>query len=201
MSYIELLILSLGLAMDAFAVAIGIGLTVSRSRWRKALLVGLYFGVFQGVMPIIGYFAATFFAQYVTAFSHWISFGLLAFLGGKMIVGSLKREKCADRTCPSTTCTDRECPNEVKEVSLAPRTMFPLAVATSVDAMAIGVSFAFLYVSIAPAVGLIGAVTFVLSVAGVWIGGIFGTKFKNKAAFAGGVILVLMGINILIGGL
>jgi len=199
MNHIELFILAVGLSMDAFAVAVSIGLTMAQKSYRKASIVGLYFGVFQGVMPLIGYFAARFFAEHVTAYSHWISFGLLLFLGGKMIWGSFKKGKCADRECPKEICTDRECPNEIKEASFSPRKMIPLALATSVDAMAIGVSFAFLQIGIASAVLVIGAVTFVISVIGVRIGNIFGEKFKAHAAFAGGVILILMGLRILLG--
>ncbi|MCL2577030.1 MAG: manganese efflux pump MntP family protein [Defluviitaleaceae bacterium] len=183
MNELELIFLALGLSMDAFAVAVGLGLTMPKANSWKAFVVGGYFGVFQGVMPVIGYFAATFFARYVTAVSHWISFALLVLLGAKMIFDSFKKS------------------DDTKATSLAPRIMIPLALATSVDAMAVGVSFAFLYVQIFLAVPVIAAVTFVISVSGVQIGGIFGAKFKNKAAFAGGVILILIGINILRGGL
>ncbi|MCL2223812.1 MAG: manganese efflux pump MntP family protein [Defluviitaleaceae bacterium] len=198
MGNLELLILALGLAMDAFAVAVGLGLTMPKAGYAKAAVVGLYFGFFQGIMPVIGFFAATFFAEYVTEFSHWISFALLAFLGWKMIWGSFEKSKC--ETCnENATCNRDVC--EEPEAALTPRTMLPLALATSVDAMAVGVSLAFLQVNITWAALVIGAVTFAISAAGVRIGNIFGAKFKNKAAFAGGVILVLIGLNILRGGL
>lgn len=184
--------------MDAFAVAIGIGLTFAKSNIKKALIVGLYFGFFQGVMPLIGYVVGMRFAEHVTAFSHWIAFGLLGFLGVKMIVSSLKKEKCADRVCAAEPCSDRVCPKDSKETTLGPKQMIPLALATSIDALAVGVSFAFLYVRIVPAVSLIGAITFVISTVGVGIGNIFGSKFKSRAAFAGGVLLILMGLWILI---
>lgn len=194
MNLFELFLLSIGLSMDAFAVAVSIGLTWAKADIKKALVVGLYFGLFQGIMPLIGYLAAARFAGRITAFSHWIAFGLLIILGGKMILGSIKNKKCKDRTCPAQPCTDRLCPTHAKEASLAPKEMLPLALATSVDALAVGVSLAFLSVSIVPAVSFIGAVTFVLSAIGVCIGNIAGAKFQSKATLAGGVILVLMGV-------
>ncbi|MCL2386578.1 MAG: manganese efflux pump MntP family protein [Defluviitaleaceae bacterium] len=201
MGYIELVILAVGLAMDAFAVAVSIGLTMARTSYRRALIVGLYFGVFQAGMPLAGYFAARHFAEHVNAFSHWISFGLLLFLGGKMIWGSFKKETCLDRKCPEppNRCADRVCPNQPKEITMHPRQMIPLSLATSIDAMAVGVSFAFLYVNLIPAVSLIGIITLVLSAIGVRIGNLFGEKLKNKATIIGGVILILIGINILWG--
>ena len=199
MNWIEILLLAIGLSMDAFAVAIGIGLTFAKTSIKKALIVGLYFGIFQGIMPLIGYLAASRFADRITAYSHWIAFVLLGFLGSKMIIGSFKKERCTDRTCPALRpCGDRHCPSETKEASLSPKTMLPLALATSIDALAVGVSLAFLYVGIAPTVSFIGIVTFIVSTAGVYIGNIFGAKFKSKATFAGGVILVLIGAQILI---
>jgi len=197
MNLIELFLLAVGLSMDAFAVAISSGLTMAKANIKKALIVGLYFGLFQGVMPVIGYIAATQLADHVAMYKHFIAFALLAFLGIKMIVGSLKKNTCADRVCPPEPCRDRTCPAEHKEASLGPKQMIPLAVATSIDAMAVGVSFALLYVRIIPAVSLIGIITFVLSTVGVRIGSILGAKFKTKAEFAGGVILIFMGFRIL----
>ena len=197
MSFIELFILAFGLSMDAFAVAICAGLGMKKITVRKALIVGLYFGVFQAGMPLIGYLVATLFADKIIAYDHWIAFALLGFLGVKMIWGSFKKEGCSDRVCPDETCADRECP-EKKETSLNPAQMLPLAVATSIDALAVGVSLAFLQVSIVPAVSFIGVTTLVLSMAGVKIGNVFGMRFKSKAEFAGGVILILMGLNILL---
>ena len=198
MNWIELFILAIGLSMDAFAVAVCIGLTITAGKLRKAVVVGLYFGLFQGLMPLIGYLAASRFAGRIADYSHWIAFGLLGFLGIKMIIGSFKREKCPDRTCTGVPCQDRPCPAHVKEAKLSPRTMLPLAVATSIDALAVGVSLAFLYVSILPAISFIGVVTFVVSVAGVRIGNIVGSRFRSWATFAGGAILVLLGLWILV---
>jgi len=181
MNFLELFILAVGLSMDAFAIAICTGLAMAKSNIKKAFIVGLYFGIFQAVMPLIGYFAAALFADMVTAYSHWIAFGLLCFLGGKMIFDGFKKESY---------------PKD-KEPSLRPTNMIPLALATSIDALAVGASFAFLYVSIIPAISLIGITTLVISMAGVKIGNIFGAKFKSKAQIAGGIILILIGLNIL----
>ncbi|MCL2253157.1 MAG: manganese efflux pump MntP family protein [Lachnospiraceae bacterium] len=203
MGLIELLILAIGLSMDAFAVAICIGLNMKTASFNKSFIVGLYFGIFQAAMPLIGYFVASLFAQSIIAYDHWIAFGLLSFLGIRMIIGSLKKEGCTDRDCPDDLiCNDRACPDgeppKNKENSLKPKEMLPLAIATSIDAMAVGVSFAFLQVRIIPAITFIGVTTLILSVAGVKIGNIFGKKLKSKAEFAGGAILVLIGIKILI---
>jgi putative Mn2+ efflux pump MntP len=187
MSLIEISLLALALSMDAFAVAICIGLTMQKSSFKKALIVGLYFGIFQGVMPLIGYSAATLFADRIAAFDHWIAFGLLGFLGGKMVICSFQKEKC-----------DNKEPTKPEETSVSPKNMLPLAVATSIDAMAVGMSFAFLKVSIVPAVIFIGVTTLVLSMIGVKIGNAFGTRFKSKAELAGGVILILIGLKILL---
>jgi len=199
MTWTELFLLSIGLSMDAFAVAVSLGLTLSRADIKRALIVGAYFGAFQAGMPVIGYIAAIQFAERIVAFDHWIVFALLLFLGGKMIIGSLKKEKCTDRECPAAKpCKDRTCPAMNKEVSLKPAKMLPLALATSIDALAVGISFAVLQVNIVPAVSLIGVVTLVISMVGVKIGSIFGAKFKSKAGFAGGVILILIGVNVLL---
>ena len=202
MNLIELFILAVGLSMDAFAVAICAGLTMKKVSVKKSLIVGLYFGVFQAVMPIIGYMVATLFADQIIGYDHWIAFVLLCFLGAKMIVESFKKEGCTDRECPDGMCSDRACPGgkrpDNKEASLKPAQMLPLALATSIDALAVGVSFAFLRVSIVPAVSFIGITTLAISMVGVKIGNIFGTKFKSKAEFAGGIILVLIGVKILL---
>lgn len=202
MNLLELFIIAVGLSMDAFAVAVCAGLTMRRVTVKKALIVGTYFGFFQGVMPLVGYLLATQFADKITAFDHWIAFGLLAFIGGRMFVGSFKKEGCTDRECPMGTCADRKCPGgerpNQQEASLRPGEMLPLALATSIDALAVGVSFAFLRVDIVPAVLSIGIVTLVLSMLGVKIGNIFGAKFKSKAELVGGVILMLMGLKILL---
>jgi len=202
MSFFELFLLAVGLSMDAFAVAVCAGLTMSKINITKTLIIGLYFGIFQAVMPLIGYLVATLFADKIITYDHWIAFALLCFLGGKMIIGSFRKNGCTDRECPDGTCDDRTCPGgskpDNKETSVRPAHMIPLAVATSIDALAVGVSFAFLKVSIVPAVSFIGIITFVLSLAGVKIGNVFGTRFKSKAELAGGVILVLIGLKILL---
>ena len=183
MNFAELFLIAVGLSMDAFAVGICAGLTmnVKKAVMKKALIIGLYFGVFQAVMPLIGYMAATRFADGIIAYDHWIAFVLLCFLGGKMIMGSFKKDAGSG-----------------KEISVKPAQMLPLAVATSIDALAVGVSFAFLKVNIAPAVCFIGVTTFILSVVGVRVGNVFGIKLKSKAEFAGGVILILIGVKILL---
>jgi putative Mn2+ efflux pump MntP len=202
MSLIELFLLAVGLSMDAFAVAICAGLTMPKINIKKALIIGLYFGIFQAVMPFIGYLAATLFADKIIAYDHWIAFGLLCFIGGKMIAGSFKEEGCPDRVCPDGMCPDRACPGGKKpdssEASVKPARMLPLALATSIDALAVGVSFAFLRVNIIPAVLFIGITTFAISLAGVKIGNVFGRRFKSKAELAGGIILVLIGLKILL---
>lgn len=202
MNILELLFLAVGLSMDAFAVAVCHGLSMQKAGFKKALIVGLYFGVFQAAMPIIGYLVGSQFSDLIVHVDHWIAFILLAFIGAKMILGSFRKEGCPDRKCPVETCPDRACPGGkrpgTEEVSLRPAKMLPLALATSIDALAVGVSFAFLQVKIIPAVSFIGLTTLVLSMAGVKIGHIFGTKFKAKAELAGGVMLVLIGLKILL---
>ena len=182
MSLFELFIIAVGLSMDAFAVAGCKGLSMRRATLKNALIVGLYFGVFQAAMPLIGYFLGVSLADQITAYDHWIAFALLAIIGGKMIYESFHK--------------DADGEDEGGEVTF--QKMLPLAVATSIDALAVGVSFAFLRVSIFPAVTFIGVVTLTLSMLGVKIGNIFGAKFKSKAELAGGVILILMGTKILL---
>ena len=188
--------------MDAFAVAACLGLTMGKATMKKSFIVGLYFGAFQAGMPLIGYLLASQFADKIVAFDHWIAFVLLGIIGGNMIVESFKKEGCQDRECPEGVCPDRECPGgerpERKEISLKPASMLPMALATSIDALAVGVSFAFLDINILPAVSSIGVTTFILSMAGVKIGNAFGVKFKSKSELAGGIILVLMGLKILL---
>ena len=202
MGFIELFLLAVGLSMDAFAVAVCAGLTMPKLNIKKALIISLYFGVFQAAMPLIGYLVATLFADKIITYDHWIAFALLCFLGGKMIAESFKGDGCPDRECPDETCADRSCPGGKKpdksETSVTPAHMLPLALATSIDALAVGVSFAFLRVSILPAITFIGVTTLVLSLFGVKIGNVFGTRFKSKAELAGGIILVLIGLKILL---
>jgi len=181
MGFLELFILAIGLSMDAMAVAISIGLSCcGRRDVKKAVVIGLYFGVFQAIMPIIGFFAAIRFAGYIDEYAHWIAFGLLLFLGGKMIYGSFQKDE------------------DNKEVSLSPKEMLPLAVATSIDALAVGVSFAILHVNIFVSAGIIGVITFIASAIGAFAGQCVGGNLKAKANFVGGLILVLIGIRILV---
>lgn len=187
MGILELFLTAVGLSMDTFAVGACAGLTMPKVTVKKSVIVGLYFGIFQGIMPLIGYFLATWFADKIVSFDHWIAFALLVFIGGKMIVGSI-RESRGEKT-------SEEPPSET---SLSPSKMLPLAIATSIDALAIGVSFAFLKTGIIMAVSFIAVTTFVLSVAGVKLGNMFGIKFKSKAEISGGVILVLIGVKILL---
>lgn len=202
MNLLELLLIAVGLSMDAFAVAVCFGLTMPKVTFKKSLIVGLYFGFFQAIMPLIGYTLATQFADKIIAFDHWIAFVLLCFIGGKMFAGSFKKEGCADRECPAELCADRKCPGgerpNSKEASLQPVEMLPFAIATSIDALAVGISFAFLRVNIVPATLSIGIITLALSMLGVKIGNIFGMKLKSKAELSGGMILILMGVKILL---
>lgn len=184
MNIAELLILAVGLSMDAFAVAVCKGLCMRRFRWKYALLVGVYFGIFQALMPLAGYFLASLFANRIQAYDHWIAFVLLGFIGGKMINDSFDKKD-------ETTC-------DADGASFGVRVMLPLALATSIDAMAMGITFAFLRTNIAAAVSLIGAVTLILSAAGVKIGHKFGARFESKAELIGGVLLILMGLKILL---
>ncbi|MCL2810579.1 MAG: manganese efflux pump MntP family protein [Clostridia bacterium] len=179
MSFAELFFLAVALSMDAFAISICAGLAAQKAVAKKALIVALHFGVFQALMPIIGYVAATQFADSIMAYGHWIAFAVLCFLGGKMIIGSLQ-QKCE------------------KQIRFNPVYLLPLAVGTSIDALATGVSFAFLGVSIVEAVLLIGVTTFVISMAGVYIGRAFGARFQSKAELAGGIVLILIGLKILL---
>lgn len=184
MSFAELIILALGLSMDAVAVAICKGLSVPRLSVRNSLLVGSWFGGFQAAMPLIGYFLGKQFAEYIQTMSHWIAFVLLAAIGLNMI-----REALMKKNGEEITETDR---------SFSFKAMFFMAVATSIDALAVGITFAFLQVSILPAILVIGVMTFSLSVVGVKIGNIFGTKFRSPAEIIGGVILCILGIKILL---
>lgn len=180
MTLLELFIIAVGLSMDAFAVSICKGLAMRRADLRSMAVVGLWFGGFQALMPVIGYLVGVQFRDAITAVDHWIAFGLLAVIGGNMIREALSGEE------------------EGEDDSLAPKTMVLLALATSIDALAVGVGFAFLDVNITAAAGFIGAVTFTLSAAGVKVGSVFGAKYKSRAEITGGVILILMGTKILL---
>ena len=180
MGLLELFILAVGLSMDAFAVSVCKGLAMPKITVKKAAVVGIWFGGFQALMPALGYLLGSQFKDSITAIDHWIAFILLGIIGGNMI-----REACSG-----------ECENESDSLDI--KTMFLLAVATSIDALAVGITFAFLKVNIAAAVSFIGITTFIISAAGVKIGNIFGTKYKSKAELAGGIILILLGLKILL---
>ena len=180
MGLIELFLIAVGLSMDAFAVSVCKGLAMPKCTFKKAAIVGLWFGGFQALMPAIGYILGAQFQEAIASIDHWIAFVLLALIGGNMIHEALDNDE------------------EEADASLDVKTMFLLAVATSIDALAIGITFAFLKVSIIPAVCFIGIVTFIISFAGVKIGNVFGARYKNKAEIVGGVILILLGMKILI---
>lgn len=182
MRAVELFLIAVGLSMDAFAVSICKGLAMKKCTWRKAVLAGVWFGGFQALMPAAGYLLGVQFQNVITSIDHWIAFVLLGLIGGNMVREALQPEECCGEA----------------DESMDVKTMFALAVATSIDALAVGVTFAFLRVSIVPAVSFIGVTTFVISCAGVKIGNIFGSKYRNKAEFAGGIILILMGTKILL---
>lgn len=166
--------------MDAFAVAVCKGLALKKVSLRNMALVGLWFGGFQALMPVAGYLAGVGFRDAITAVDHWIAFGLLAVIGGNMIRESLSKEE------------------EAADASLRPQKMLPLAVSTSIDALAMGVNFAFLEVNMAAAVLFIGVITFLLSALGVKAGSVFGAKYKSRAELVGGIILILLGTKILL---
>ena len=180
MTIFELFILSVGLSMDAFAVAVCKGLAIGRIQWKHVLIVGLWFGGFQALMPLIGYLLGNSFAEYIAAVDHWIAMILLVLIGANMVRESLDKD-----------------PEHVNP-SLGFKTMLIMAIATSIDALAVGVTFAFLSVRILPAISLIGLTTFVCSAAGVKIGNLFGLKYKSRAELFGGVVLIAIGLKILI---
>lgn len=180
MSFLEILLIGIGLSMDAFAVSVGKGLSVGRTRLRHALSVGLWFGGFQALMPLIGYFIGSSFASFVTEIDHWIAFGLLFLIGANMIRESVKND------------------DDNVDSSFSFRTMLVLAIATSIDALACGISFAFIGVKIWEAVLIIGLTTFVLSILGLKTGSFLGERFHKSAGIAGGIVLIAIGIKILI---
>ena len=221
MGLLELFILAIGLSMDAFAVSICKGLALPKINLKSAGIVGLWFGAFQALMPLIGYLLGVNFRSYIVSIDHWIAFVLLALIGANMIkealsdddeeeeaeIRNLKRgpEEGTIGVCSLDSCSISptgqvalsRADNRIKEI-LGFKTMFLLAVATSIDALAMGVTFAFLNVNIIPAISFIGVVTFTCSAIGVKIGNIFGLKYKSKAEIAGGVILISLGCKILI---
>lgn len=179
MSLFALFITAVGLSMDAFAVSVCKGLALKKINFKNACIVGLWFGGFQALMPLLGYLLGSRFKGSVEAIDHWIAFALLFLIGLSMIKEALSKDE--DKT----------------DDSLSPKTMFLLAVATSIDALAVGVTYAFLQVAIVPAVSFIGGITFALSVLGVKTGNVFGLRYKSKAELAGGIILILIGLKIL----
>ena len=181
MGLLEIILIAVGLSMDAFAVSITLGLSVPRPGIKQIALPGIFFGFFQALMPTIGYFAGVLFAEKIQQFDHWIAFALLVIIGGKMIKESLSKNE-----------------EETNENAFKLVKMFVLAIATSIDALAVGVSFAFFEVNIFMAAAIIGVTTFFIAMAGVKIGNVFGARFKSKAEFAGGAILIILGIKILV---
>lgn len=179
MGVLELILIAVGLAMDAFAVSVCKGLSMSKMEWKKAVVIGLYFGGFQALMPLIGYVLGVGFEDKIKSLDHWIAFVLLVFIGMNMIKEAF----------------------EIKEESndkIDFKTMIILAIATSIDALAVGVTFAFLNVNIMLAISLIGIITFIISMIGVKIGNVFGDKYETKAELAGGFILIFLGAKILL---
>ena len=179
MGVIELLLLSIGLAMDAFAVSVCKGISMKKINCKKSCIIGLWFGGFQALMPTIGYFLGSAFESLVTNIDHWIAFILLGIIGGNMIKEAFSQEESTN-----------------DDTSF--KVMIILAIATSIDALTVGITFAFLEVNLLLAVSLIGIITFILSVIGTKIGNKFGIKYKNKAEIIGGIILILLGIKILL---
>lgn len=182
MSLAELFILAIGLSMDAFAISVCKGLSLGKINKKHMFTAGAWFGSFQAFMPIIGYFMGSFFADMITSFSHWIAFILLVIIGGGMIKSVFEKD-------------------EELDASMTISSMLVLAVATSIDALAVGVSFAFLKVNIFIAVTFIGIITFICSALGVKMGSLFGMKYKEKAELCGGIILIIIGLKILLDGL
>lgn len=182
MSILDLFILAVGLSMDAFAVSVCKGLSLGKIKPKHMCIAGAWFGGFQALMPLIGYFLGSFFAEMIEKYDHWVAFVLLAIIGGNMIKESFNKDEKVDS-------------------SMDVKSMLLLAIATSIDALAVGVTFAFLQVQIVPAVSFIGVITFIFSAVGVKIGSLFGTKYKSKAELFGGIVLVLIGIKILLEGI
>ena len=181
MTGLEIWLLAIGLAMDCFAVSIASGIILKRTQWRPMLVMALAFGLFQALMPFIGWMFAKTFSHLIESVDHWIAFAILAFLGGRMILESFKDEDCRQTFNPAS-----------------PKVVFTMAIATSIDALAIGITFAFLQVRLITSVTIIGCITFCFSIAGVLIGNVFGSKFKDKATILGGIILIGIGVKILI---
>ena len=186
MGLIELILIAVGLSMDAFAVSICKGLNMRQMNYRHAGIIALFFGGFQALMPFIGWLLGKQFEAYITRLDHWVAFVLLALIGANMIREALGEEE------------DTAHPEECRQSALQLKELFLLAIATSIDALAVGITFAFLQVRIIPAVSLIGLTTFVISFLGVGIGHRFGSRFEKRAEITGGVILILIGLKILL---
>lgn len=181
---VEFLLLGVGLAMDAFAVSICKGLAMRKVNKKQAVVIALFFGGFQAIMPIVGWFLCKGFQNYIEAFDHWIAFALLAFIGMKMIIETLSEKE------EDVVVEEMDPPLDMKE-------MLMLAIATSIDALAVGISLAALDRPIVESSAIIGVVTFVISIIGVYIGNFFGNRYKKRAELVGGIILVLIGVKIL----
>lgn len=184
--FLTLFLIGVGLAMDAFAVSVCKGLAMRKVNPRQAVVIGTFFGGFQALMPFIGWLLGNRFEKYIKGIDHWIAFILLGIIGGKMLMEALKE---GDEEEEEVKCTDSHL--DIKE-------MFILAIATSIDALAVGITFAFLDYPVAEAVTIIGVTTFIISVAGVYIGNFFGSRYKRRAEIVGGIILVLIGCKILL---
>ena len=186
MGLLELALIGVGLSMDAFAVSICKGLSMRKVDKKYMLVLAAFFGGFQALMPTLGWLLGSQFQSYITAIDHWIAFILLALIGGKMILDVIKEKGENEEVCPDDS------------VRIDLREFFLLAVATSIDALAVGITFAFLQVKLASSVTIIGCITFCFTIAGVLIGNVFGTKFKDKATILGGIILIGIGVKILL---
>ena len=180
MTLLNLFLIAVGLSMDAFAVSVCKGLAMEKAPLKKAAIAGAWFGSFQALMPLLGYLLGSRFEKYITHIDHWITFGLLALIGANMVKEAFSKEE------------------EKASSTMYFKEMFLLAVATSIDALAVGITFAFLRVDLLPAVCLIGATTFVLSALGVKVGNLFGSRYKSRAELTGGILLILMGVKILL---
>lgn len=182
--FLELFLMGVGLAMDAFAVSVCKGLGMSKVNKKQAMVIGMFFGGFQAIMPLLGWMLGRHFEQYITSIDHWVAFALLGFIGGKMIIealGSTEEEQVEEYDSPLN----------IKDLLI-------LAIATSIDALAVGITFAFLNYPIVEAISIIGITTFFISIGGVWVGNFFGSKYKSKAELAGGIILIILGLRIVI---
>ena len=180
MSFTSVFLIGVSLSMDAFAVSIAKGMCIRNDRFKYACMLAFWFGLFQALMPLAGWISGSLFESFITSVDHWIAFLLLGVIGANMIKESFDRKE------------------EDADASIAFRVMILLALATSIDALAVGISFAFLRVNILAAIAFIGIITFLLSTVGVKIGNVFGARYKSKAEFAGGLILILMGLKILL---